>query len=168
MKIREIMTSHPESCHAEENLSSVAMIMWRRDCGFVPVLDDAGHVIGVITDRDICMAVATRHLRPEELTAADVMTRIVAVVETDDAVRTTLQTMKRARARRLPVVDGEGVLQGVVSINDLILATRPTRQGAMPRVDGEDVLDVLRSISTHSAPAGAEKSAASREAMQPA
>lgn len=168
MKVREIMTTGPEGCRCEDNLSAVAMIMWRRDCGFVPVLDGEGHVIGVLTDRDICMAVTTRHLRPEDLTAGDVMTRVVAVVETDDAVRTALQTMKRARARRLPVVDHDGVLHGIVSINDLVRATRPSRQGGTPRVDSEDVLDVLRVIGAHPAVEGVAKVGAVSEEMQPA
>ena len=62
MKVREVMTSEVEICDPGHDLAAAAMIMWRRDCGAVPVVEpESNRALGVITDRDICMALATRH-----------------------------------------------------------------------------------------------------------
>ncbi len=64
MKVQSIMTRDVEACTAETNLADAAMIMWRNDCGVVPVVEEPDRrVIGLITDRDICMAVATKDRR---------------------------------------------------------------------------------------------------------
>lgn len=59
MKVREIMTTDVSSCQPETNLADAAKNMWGRDCGILPIVTGDGRVSGVITDRDICMAVAT-------------------------------------------------------------------------------------------------------------
>jgi CBS-domain-containing membrane protein len=124
--------------------------MWRQDCGIVPVLDDARRVIGVITDRDICMAVATRHRRPEDLTAREVMSGKLFSVYPDDKVRTALETMRAERVRRLPVVDAERRLQGIVSINDVVLNAQPSGARMAAHPSANDVLATLQSICRHS------------------
>src|SRR5262245_15334249 len=60
MKVKEIMTSDVKTCSLDTDLASAAKIMWEEDCGAVPVTDGGGSVIGMITDRDICIAAATR------------------------------------------------------------------------------------------------------------
>jgi CBS-domain-containing membrane protein len=153
MRVQEIMTTDVEACRPTNDLASIAMSMWRRDCGIVPVIDDSGRAIGVVTDRDICIAVATRHRRPEELTAREVMTGKLFSVRPEDDVRAVLELMGRERVRRIPVVNGEGRLRGILSINDLVLHAQPSGTRPTPVVSANDVLETLRKICEHPLPA---------------
>jgi CBS domain-containing protein len=127
MQAREVMSQPPYTCGPETDLVAVAKIMWDHDCGFVPVVDASGAVVGVITDRDICIATSTRHLLPEHISAAQAMASPIHACLSDDSVSDVLATMKQFRIRRVPVIDANGTLQGVVSINDLVLASDATR-----------------------------------------
>jgi CBS domain-containing protein len=149
MKVREIMSSAVESCTPDTDLAAVAMTMWRKDCGIVPVVDAARRVLGVITDRDICMAVATRHRRPEELAARDVMSGRVRTVQPEDDVRLVLDAMGDARVRRLPVVDAERRLQGIVSMNDVVRKAEPVRPRGSAELSANDVLETMQRICAH-------------------
>lgn len=153
MKTHELMTRDVDACSPATDLAAVSMAMWRQDCGIVPVIDDGRHVLGVITDRDICMALATRHRRAEELNAGEVMSGEVAFVRPEDDVRVALETMRTRRVRRLPVVDTEQRLRGVVSINDVVLHARPSGGRVTSGISANDVLSTLQGICGHSLPA---------------
>ena len=60
MKVRDLMTSRVRTCRPSTSLADVVSEMWEGDCGVLPVVNDEGRVIGMITDRDICIALATR------------------------------------------------------------------------------------------------------------
>jgi CBS domain-containing protein len=122
MKAREVMTTPPCTCRPDSNLAEVTTLMWNHDCGFIAVVDHAGAVKGVLTDRDICIAAATRGKPPEQLTAADVMSSSVHRVLPDDSISAVLAAMKQFKVRRVPVIDADGRLQGVVSMSDIVLA----------------------------------------------
>jgi CBS domain-containing protein len=122
MKAREVMTTPPFICQPASNLAEVATMMWNHDCGFMAVVDPAGAVLGVVTDRDICIAAATRGRPPEHLTAAEVMSSSVHSVLPDDSLTAVLAAMKQFEVRRVPVIDANGQLQGVVSMTDIVLA----------------------------------------------
>jgi len=128
MTARELMSFPVETCQPSTNLAAVTQLMWNRDCGFVPVVDLDGHVAGVITDRDICVAAATRRVLPERIAAAQAMSPSVHACLPDDTADDVLATMKRHRVRRVPVVDTTGHLQGIVSMNDVVRAAG--RKGA--------------------------------------
>jgi CBS domain-containing protein len=146
------MSSRVESCSPDTNLAEAAMIMWRCDCGIVPVVEPGTQrVVGTITDRDVCMAVATTGQRPTERSAKEVMARSLATVGPDDDVRVALERMEEARVRRLPVVDQNGALAGVLSVNDLVLATDRERVEGNP-LPVEAVMKTLRGISEHRQP----------------
>ncbi len=147
MNVREIMTSSVEDCRPSTDLAAAAAIMWRNDCGVVPVVDDGLRVAGVITDRDICMAAATRHRRPEELTAGQVMSGRVHTVRPDADVRDALELMRAHRVRRLPVTDDQGVLCGMLSITDVIRRTTSGRRRATGEPTGEEVVQAMRLIA---------------------
>lgn len=152
MKVKEIMSSAVESCDPGTDLAAVAMTMWRRDCGIVPVVGPDRNVLGVITDRDICMAVSTRHRRPEELRASDVLDGKLFAVRPDDDVRLALDTMREGKVRRLPVLDADRRLQGIVSINDIVLKAEPVRPRSTAELTANDVLETLQHICAHTAP----------------
>lgn len=153
MKIQELMTRDVDACSPATDLAAVAMTMWRQDCGFVPIIDDARRVIGVITDRDICMALATRHRRAEELTAREVMSGELISVRPEDDLRVALETMRTRRVRRLPVVDAGQCLRGVVSINDVVLHAQASGGRVTPGISANDVLATLQGICGHPLPA---------------
>jgi CBS domain-containing protein len=150
MRVQDLMTRQVESCDPATNLATAAMIMWRRDCGVVPVVDRRGVLVGIVTDRDICIATATRHHPPEALTAAEVMTRSIFSVRPEDDVRVALETMRTQKVRRLPVIDAQDRLQGMLSINDLVLAVDPSAR-RRTGLAAEDVYQALQAICQHRA-----------------
>jgi len=144
MKVRDVMTKHAVSCGLNSNLAEVAELMWKNECGFLPVVGDGGNVIGVITDRDISIALGTRNQRPSELLVKDVMPAKLFTCTADDNIRYALKTMSIGRIRRLPVVDAEGALAGVLSIEDIVLKAREQVLGK--DVSSKDVEEAYKAI----------------------
>jgi len=118
--------------------------MWDTDCGALPVVSDEGHVVGVITDRDICIALATRGRAADRIAVREVAAHHAYTCLLDDDTTTALHTMKTRTIRRLPVVDGEGHLRGMLSLNDVV-----TLAGA---ASPADVVGTLASICEHRHP----------------
>lgn len=152
MRVKDLMSANVKSCSEDTDLATAAKMMWDGDCGLVPVLNDERHITGVITDRDICIAAATRSMSPAEIRARDVMARDVATCAHDADVRTALTMLKERRVRRLPVVDEDDRLVGVISMNDLVNRAE-CRRGA--EVSGEELLDTLKAIGSHASAAAA-------------
>lgn len=145
MKVQDLMTRAVATCHPWTNLSEVAMMMWNHDCGLIPVLSDQGTVTGVITDRDICMSVATQHRRAEEISVGEVTNGSLCLCHPEDDIDTVLKTMGERQVRRLPVTDREGRLVGVISICDLVAESRSTRTPTHT-----SVIETLKAISERS------------------
>lgn len=139
MKVKELMTTDVKYCGLETNLAEAAKIMWEGDCGAVPVTDASGRVVGIVTDRDICIAAATRPRTQAEIPVKDVISKALYTCAPGDDVRAALETMKSRKVRRLPVVEHGGRLSGIVSIHDIAVQSR-TRHGD---VSPESVLDVF-------------------------
>ncbi|HKR02166.1 MAG TPA: CBS domain-containing protein [Pyrinomonadaceae bacterium] len=150
MRVQDIMTADVESCSPDSDLGAAATIMWRRDCGSVPVVDAERRVIGMITDRDICMAVSTRNKLASQIKVSEVISGRVYGCAPDDRIKDALETMQSAQLRRLPVVSDEGVLQGILSINDVVLHSAPGR--SKKHVAHRDVMTTLKVLSEHRQP----------------
>jgi CBS domain-containing protein len=150
MKVKELMTSDVKSCGPDTNLAAAAKIMWEDDCGAVPVTDERGQVIGVITDRDICIAGATRARAEGEIAVQDVISKVVYTCAATDDVRHALETMRLRKVRRLPVVDQSGRLTGIVSVHDIALEARSRKSVDIPP---EAVLDTFIAITAPAVPA---------------
>jgi CBS domain-containing protein len=144
MKVREIMTREPRVAGPETTLAAAGALMLDGDCGILPVVDEAGQLVGVVTDRDMFIALATRDKRASEVTVGDVMQQPVWTCGPDDDVKAALATMKPHRVRRLPVEGFGGSVLGVVSMNDIVLATGPSRP-----VHDTEVVTTLRAICSH-------------------
>ena len=123
MKVKELMVRDVRTCFAEDDLNQAAQIMWDADCGTVPVVDAAGIVKGMITDRDVCMAAYTKGRTLGAIHVRSAMAREVAACSPEDTLETALSIMKKARVRRLPVTERNGKLVGIVSISDLVRET---------------------------------------------
>ncbi len=154
MRVNVIMSGDVETCEPSTDLAAVSMMMWRRDCGIVPVVDPSRRVLGVVTDRDICMAASTRHRRPEELTAREVMSGKLFTVLPDVDVRVALDAMRTQKVRRLPVVDADGKLRGIVSLNDIVLHAQPVKPRMGTLLSANDVLAALQEICGHTVATG--------------
>ena len=142
MKVRDIITTDVSSCQPETTLAAVAQTMWERDCGILPVVTSEGRVIGMITDRDICMAVATKARTADRISVREVTAGTVYVCLADTGA--ALETMKTQKVRRLPVVDDQGHLKGILSMNDIVLHAN-ARRGVAPT----DIVGALKGICEH-------------------
>ena len=133
MKVTDVMAKPPAYCSPQTNLGSAVEILWRQNCGILPIVDSKEEVVGLVTDRDICVALGTRNRLPSELTVSEVTSGKVVACKPDDDLRAALATMAQAKVRRLPVIDATGKLQGILSIDDVVLRT----ETGTPKGDSE-------------------------------
>lgn len=119
MNASDVMTRAVQSCGAGENLQRAAQIMWENDCGIVPVVDGEGRVVGMVTDRDICMAAYTQGRPLWQIPVSASMAKKVHGVRESDPVEVVEALMREVRVRRVPVLDADGRLKGILSMNDL-------------------------------------------------
>jgi CBS domain-containing protein len=151
MKVAEVMTRNVQSCTPETNLAAAAMQMWDSDCGTLPLVNNDGKVIGMITDRDICIAAATKHQDIANIKAGEVPTGQLHSCTPETNVRDALKTLEQARVRRLPVVDEHGKLKGILSMNDIVLRAAEERG---EKGSGISYADVVNSFKAVCAPHG--------------
>ena len=145
MQAKELMAREPRAVRLHERLDAAARVMWEQDCGFCPVLDSTGVLIGVLTDRDLCMAAYTQGKALFELPVTAAMARSVRTVRAEDTVQAVLAVMQQAQVHRAPVVDARGMLVGIVSTNDLVRA-------AANRPAAIDANLVIKALATIGAP----------------
>lgn len=153
MKVKEIMTVNPKACTTTTNVAEAASFMWDYDCGMLPVLAEGGTVVGLITDRDICIGGATKNRNLSHIAVEEIMTGKVYSCAPEDDVRTALETMQRSKVRRLPVVAPDGTLQGILSINDITLNAKETTGKKVPEISFRDLVQTYKAICAHALPA---------------
>jgi CBS domain-containing protein len=142
MKIKDVMTPDPVVCAPDTNLAAAAELLLRGDCGILPIVDN-GHVIGIVTDRDMYIALATRNKPAAEIFVRDVGQKPVFTCSPEDDVHAALASMAAHRVRRL-VVEGFGETPlGIVSIDDLVGAAGPKRP-----LRNDEVIGALRAITS--------------------
>jgi CBS domain-containing protein len=149
MKVKDVMTAAPEACRPDDNLAKAVERLWAADCGVLPVIDHTGRVAGILTDRDICIALGTRNAPASEVRVDSVMRTTVHTCAPDEDVLLALSRMTDHRVRRLPVVDDKDRLVGILSLNDAVLTAGTGRHV----VRSAAVLDTLRAICAHPLPA---------------
>ena len=160
MKVKELMMGTPYHCDLETNLGAATELMWNGNCGFLPVVGSEGKLQGVVTDRDICIALGTRNRLPGEIPVREVMSQKVFACTPEDDVHVALQTMKEGRVRRLPVIAKEENLVGVVSMDDILLRAQPTSLGKEPELSSDEVVRTYRAITQRQVPQVVAKRAA--------
>jgi len=146
MNVSQLMTGDVAACRPEDTLNYAAQLMWDRDCGCIPVIDDAGTVIGMLTDRDALMAAYFRGEPLSSIRVVDVMSRDVKWCRPDDDVMDAERRMQEHQIRRMPVVEN-GRLVGVLSINDIALAA--DHAGAVDSPTPDEVGETLAAIGQH-------------------
>ena len=147
MKVRDIMTRPPQTCRLETPLGIASRRMEETDCGTLAVLDHRGRVGGILTDRDLAMALSKTTHNAAHVTAEEAMTRHVHTCAPDEAVKSALQRMTDFKVRRLPVIASGGDLQGMLSVDDIIMWG--VERGGVSR---KDLVAALRSICSEHVP----------------
>lgn len=146
MTAKDVMTKDIGACAPASDLSAAVRTMNERGCGFLPVVESHGTVAGVVTDRDICKAAEAAGRPLTRIAASEAMSHPVFACLLDENLKTVLVTMATHRVRRLPVLDKTGHLHGVLSMDDVVLAS--ARRGS-PTSD--DIVDALKAICGHRA-----------------
>jgi CBS domain-containing protein len=149
MKVQDAMTGNVKFCRPEVNLATAAGMMWENDCGVIPVVDGVGKVIGMITDRDIAMAMAMMGHFASDIAVSEVMSQKVYACALNDDIKSALKTMRHEKVRRLPVVNDDGVLQGILCLNDVALRAEEAKGKHIPDLSYEDVMSTLKAICEH-------------------
>lgn len=118
-RVHEIMNRPAFTCRLDENLDQAARLMWDHDVGIAPVVDAADRVVGVVTDRDVCMAAYTQGLPLSAIPIERAMAHRVYTCGPDDEVKQVEAMMSEMAVRRMPVVDGDDKPLGMVSLADI-------------------------------------------------
>lgn len=149
MRVEQLMTKQVRTCLPEDSLERAAQLMWDYDCGSLPVCsgDEPWKAVGMITDRDIAMC-AMFHPKPlRELPVSEAMARNLRVCRPADSVEDAESVMRDAQLRRLPVVDSDGRIVGMISLADLAReAAREYPLGASREITETQVGDTLAAI----------------------
>jgi CBS domain-containing protein len=156
MKISELMTRPVQVCRPTDTLDRAAQLMWDHDIGVLVVVDDSRQVVGMVTDRDICMAAYTSGMALHELPVAQAMAKHVVTCRPDDTDDVVLATMAKHKIRRIPVVDDANQPVGVLSLNDLARTMANGRD-----VPASAVAGTLAAICEHRTPSASASASAS-------
>ena len=159
MKVKEVMSTNPKACTLTDNLSAAAGLMWEHDCGILPVVVEEGKVVGLITDRDICMAANMKARQLADIVVADVISGDIYACKPDEDIRSALKTMQENKVRRLPVIAADGTLQGILSMNDVVLKADEPKEKKAPELSYGDVVNTYKSICQHRLPMQAQATA---------
>ena len=123
-RVRDLMSRDPVTCRPADSLCEAAQRMWEGDVGALPVVDEAGKPLGMLTDRDICMFARQRGDRLSQLSVADAMTHGVRACKPTHTLRSAMDLMVTYQVRRLPVVAEDGALIGIISLADVARLTQ--------------------------------------------
>ncbi|GKS62833.1 inosine-5-monophosphate dehydrogenase [Nitrospira sp.] len=148
MQVSDVMQTAVRSCGPGTTVAEAGVVMFRADCGVLPVTDDTKKLLGMVTDRDITVALCTRGKRADELTVQDITSNGPVTCRVEDDLRTAMRKMADAQIRRIPVISSGGQLEGLLSINDIILHAKARGNG----LSYADVMETLKSICTHREP----------------
>ena len=147
MKVRDLMTTNVACVRSGESLGVAARVMWERDCGAIPVVDDetGKRVVGMITDRDICMAAWSKDRPLISIQVREAMASRVVGCSPDDNLADVEELMQTKQVRRIPVVGDENELFGILSLADLAKgATAAALYGERPAAS--EIASTLGSI----------------------
>jgi CBS domain-containing protein len=133
MNVEDLMSRPAYTCSPTDSLNTAAQLMWERDCGAIPVVDEMGELVGIVTDRDICMAAYTQGKQLHAIPVAVAMTRQVYWCKPGDSIETAERLMRENRVRRVPVVDGSKRPVGLLSLDDLARDACSRREAAVER-----------------------------------
>jgi CBS domain-containing protein len=127
MRVKHVMTKDPKCCVPADSAQQAARIMRDEHAGIVPVVESAqsGKIVGVVTDRDLCMNVVAEGRDPGSVPVEECMTTKVVTCTTNDSVDRVTELMRENQIRRIPVVNEQHELQGIVAMADVVERASP-------------------------------------------
>jgi len=152
MRVVDVMMGTPYYCRPESNLGSATELMWTGNCGFLPVMGKGEKVSGIITDRDICVALGTRGRPSGEVRVDEVMSSKVFSCAPEDDIHLALRAMREGHVRRLPVITKQGALVGVISMDDVLLRAQAPSMGKAPELSSDEIVKTFRAINVRQLP----------------
>ena len=145
MQVSEIMTRQVATVRTTDKASTAAGIMWDCDCGALPVVDEAARAVAVVTDRDICMATLFQDRPPSQFPVSVAMSRDLHSCLPEHDITTAEQRMRAQQIRRLPVLDADRRLVGIISLADIARASANVK-GRKRDVPSDEVTSTLIDI----------------------
>ena len=152
MNVAEIMKADVEVCGLDDNLAAVASRMWDADIGSLPVVSADGRVVGMVTDRDICMAAYTRGQALHQIPVSVAMSKEIFYCAPDTPLLEAELIMRSVKVHRLPVIDSAGSLTGIVSLNDLARLAGQRTGPKKPVLSAEELARTLAVIAESRSP----------------
>ena len=149
MQVKACMTHDAKFAMPETSLKEAARIMDAGNFGAVPVVSRRGEVVGILTDRDICLAIARSERSASEIPVGEIMTRKVFTCEAEESIDDAMRTMRHHRVRRLPVVTEEGRLAGILSMDDVVLHSDAGAGWISAGIGYGETVGTLKSIYQH-------------------
>jgi len=149
MRISDVMTYDPIRCFPDDTLNRAAQLLWEHDVGVLPVTNGLRHLVGVITDRDICMAAYTQGRPLAEIQVSAACSKHVIACREDEPLEAAERLMRQHNIRRLPIVDRDETLSGMLSLSDLVrhLTLVGDANGRSHGLDPVDISLTLEAVS---------------------
>jgi CBS domain-containing protein len=146
MIVSDLMSRNVETCHPQDSLEDAARKMWTGDIGCLPVLDAESHVIGMVTDRDACMAAYTQGRPLSAISVDSAMAHQAFCCGREDRIEDAEAVMKTHQVRRVPVIDEQGHPIGLISMNDIVRESAREAGGEGSTVRADDLVSTLASV----------------------
>jgi CBS domain-containing protein len=146
MKVHTVMTKDVRVVNAKSSLAVAGEAMAEFGCGVLPVVDAQSKVIGILTDRDVCVTLARRNQLASQIPVYRAMSTDVVFCGPDDDIQMALRTMRSQQVRRLPVLGDDGALVGILSMDDVVVNATSWAGNVCPEVTPGEAVVTLRAI----------------------
>ncbi len=147
--VADLMTQKVVTCRVDDSLNTAAQLMWEHNLGALVVVDNAGVPVSMLTDRDICFAAYTQGVPLWQSGVVSAMARRLTTCRSHDTIEEIRKRMCDARLRRIPVVDDDGALVGIISVGDLARElTAPVSRSFKRASSAQELATVVRAIHT--------------------
>jgi CBS domain-containing protein len=153
MKVKDVMTQSAACCTPGTNVGEAVELMWVNNCGMLPVIGTSGILKGIVTDRDISIAMGTRNRLAGDLTVGEIARKNVFTCNPEDEIHEALKTMADKQVRRLPVVNEQGVPQGILSMDDIITHGDLNKWQGCCELSAEEIIRTLKRLYGQRPPA---------------
>lgn len=159
MMIKQIMSQPVTVCRVTDTVNHAAKLMWERDCGVIPVVDESGRAVAMLTDRDVCIAAYTQGKPLSQIDVSSAMSKGLYACSPEDSLTVVEQRMQEHQVRRLPVLDAAGRPVGIVSLNDLARVATKQHPAAHGLSDGVSPISTAKTLAAVCTPRSSEISA---------
>jgi CBS domain-containing protein len=159
MRVHDVMKQAAVCCRSDAKVGAAVELLRVNNCGMLPVVGNSGKLEGVVTDRDICIAMGTRNRLAGDLTVAEIAIKNVVTCKPEDEIHEALHTMAEKHIRRLPVVDNHGVPQGILSMDDIITHGDLNKWQGCCELSAEEIIRALKRLYSRKLPMTCARSA---------